>query len=54
MTTAGLPATMQFGGTSLLTTAPAETTEFSPTVTPGKIVALIPIQAPFLITIGAT
>jgi len=33
-TLAGLPAIKLFGGTSFVTTAPAATTEFSPTVTP--------------------
>ena len=41
-----------FAGTSLVTTAPAATTAFSPTVTPGKIVALAPIHAFFLISTG--
>ena len=44
MTTAGLPATTTLGGTLFVTTAPAATTEFSPIVTPFKIVAFIPIQ----------
>src|SRR4030081_1753023 len=43
-TTAGLPATMQFAGTLFVTTAPAATTEFSPMVTPFKMMAFIPIQ----------
>ena len=41
-----------FFGTSLVTTAPAATTAFSPTITPGQIVALAPIQAFFLISTG--
>ena len=49
---AGLPPTMVFGGTSFVTIAPAAITAFSPTVTPCKIVALIPIHTPSLITIG--
>ena len=44
MTLAGTPATTVLGGTSLVTTAPAATTEFSPMVTPGNIVALAPIH----------
>ncbi len=43
---------MVFGGTSFVTIAPAAITAFSPTVTPCKIVALIPIHTPSLITIG--
>ena len=39
-----LPATTVFGGTLFVTTDPAATTEFSPIVTPFKIVAFIPIQ----------
>ena len=46
---AGTPPTIVLAGTSLLTTAPAATIEFSPMVTPGKIVAPAPIQALFLI-----
>jgi len=34
MTRAGFPPTRVFAGTSLVTTEPAATTEFSPTVTP--------------------
>jgi hypothetical protein len=40
---AGTPPTTLFSGTSLVTTAPAATTEFSPMVTPGKIAAPAPI-----------
>jgi hypothetical protein len=54
MTLAGIPATTVFSGTTLLTTAPAPTTEFSPTVTPGKMVAPAPIHAFRLITTGFT
>src|SRR5436309_15845772 len=43
-TIAGFPATITFGGTLLVTTDPAATTEFSPMLTPFKIVAFIPIQ----------
>src|SRR4051812_44427591 len=42
--TAGLPATTTFGGTLLVTTAPAATTEFSPMVTPLRMTAFMPIQ----------
>ena len=49
---AGTPPTTVFAGTSLETTAPAATTEFSPMVTPGNIVAAAPIHALRLIMIG--
>src|SRR5438067_11083522 len=42
--TAGLPATTVFEGTLLLTTDSAATTEFSPILTPFKMVAFIPIR----------
>ena len=42
---AGLPTTMALAGTSLVTTAAAATTAFSPTVTPGRMVAPAPIHA---------
>jgi hypothetical protein len=42
--TAGFPATTVFGGTDFVTTDPAATTEFSPMVTPFKMVAFIPIH----------
>ncbi len=45
MNFAGLPPTMVFGATSLVTTAPVATTAFLPTVTPGRMVAPAPIQA---------
>ena len=45
---AGTPATTAPGGTSLVTTAPAATRARSPIVTPEMIVALEPIDAPFL------
>jgi hypothetical protein len=48
ITFAGTPATTVFGGTSLVTTAPAPTIAFSPIVTPHIIVAEEPIDAPFL------
>ena len=44
MSFAGLPPTTVLASTSLVTTAPAPTTAFSPTVTPGKMVAPAPIQ----------
>ena len=52
MNFAGFPATMELSGTSLVTTLPAPTIEFSPIVTPGRIVAAIPIHAFFLMWIG--
>ena len=52
MTLAGFPPTRVFGGTSLVTTAPAATTEFSPTVTPPMIVAPAAIQTFLSITMG--
>lgn len=41
---AGLPPTTVLFSTSLVTTAPAATTAFSPTVIPGRMVAPAPIQ----------
>ena len=52
MCLAGIPPTTVLGGTSVVTTEPAATTEFSPMVTPGNIVAAAPIQALRFITIG--
>jgi hypothetical protein len=52
MTRAGFPPTRVFGGTSLVTTEPAATTEFSPTVTPPMIVAAAAIQTFLSITTG--
>ncbi len=46
-----MPATTVLSGTSFETTAPAATTEFSPIVTPGKMVAAAPIHAFRLISI---
>lgn len=43
---------MTFGGTSFVTTLPAAMTEFSPIVTPGQIVAFIPIHTLSFITMG--
>src|SRR5258708_25603859 len=51
-TTAGLPATTEYGGTSLVTTAPAATIPPSPTETPRKTMAHAPIQASSPILIG--
>src|SRR5689334_15884284 len=51
---AGLPATSAFLGTSLVTTLPAPTSEFSPIVTLASIVAPDPIDAPFLTKVRAT
>ena len=39
ITRAGFPPMRVFGGTALVTTEPAATTEFSPTVTPPMMVA---------------
>src|ERR1700735_3116513 len=52
ITLAGFPPTRVFGGTSLVTTAAAATTEFSPTVTPPMIVAPAAIHTLFSITMG--
>src|SRR5712672_2506189 len=51
--TAGFPATTVFAGTLLVTTDPAATTEFSPMVTPFRMVAFIPIQTLLLMMTGA-
>lgn len=45
ITLAGFPATIVSGSTSCVTTLPAPTTAFSPTVTPGRMVAPAPIHA---------
>ncbi len=47
MILAGLPATIQFEGTSLVTTAPAATITSFPILTPGRIIALVPIKQLF-------
>src|SRR5580692_10472195 len=52
MTRAGFPPTRVLAGTFLVTTEPAATTEFSPTVTPPMIVAPAAIHAFLSITIG--
>ena len=44
ITLAGFPTTTALFGTSLVTTAPAPTTAFSPIVTPGSIVTFTPIH----------
>ncbi len=46
MRRAGTPATSAYGGTSFVTTAPAPTKAYAPSVTPQTIVALAPIEAP--------
>src|SRR5512140_3692133 len=51
-TFAGFPATIIPGGTSFVTTLPAPTIDFSPTVTPARIVTLEPTDAPFLMNVG--
>lgn len=51
---AGLPATIVFGGTFAITTAPPATMLPSPTVTPGMIIALWPIQTLSSIVTGFT
>src|SRR5439155_26244099 len=43
---ARLPATTVYGGTSLVTTLPAPTKALSPMVTPQRITAPLPIDAP--------
>ena len=43
---AGFPTTIALGGTSRVTTAPAPTIAAVPIVTPGRIVAFAPIDAP--------
>ena len=52
ITFAGIPPTITLSGTSFVTTAPAATIEFFPTVTPARIVAFAPIHAFFFIRIG--
>src|SRR5262245_51857141 len=53
-TRAGLPATIARGGTDRVTTLPAPTIASSPMVTPQRIVALVPIEAPRLTTVDST
>ena len=45
MTFAGTPATIVYGRTSFVTTAPEATTAPSPTLTPGSIIERLQIQA---------
>src|ERR1700722_2677342 len=52
MTLAGFPPTRVLGGTFLVTTEAAATTEFSPTVTPPTIVAPAAIHTFLSITMG--
>src|SRR6478672_647540 len=52
ITLAAFPATSVLGGTFLVTTEPAATTEFSPTVTPPRIVAPAAIHTFLSITMG--
>ena len=49
---AGFPATIVLAGTSLVTTDPAPINAFSPMVMPQSMVALLPIDAPFLIKVS--
>ena len=44
MILAGLPATTEYGGISLVTVLPAATTDPFPTVTPAKMMLLEAIQ----------
>src|ERR1700692_4155034 len=53
-TFAGFPPTMLFEGTSFVTTLPAPTIAFSPTVTFARIVAPVPMDAPLLMTVRST
>src|SRR6185437_15161173 len=52
ITRAGFPPTRVFGGTSLVTTEPAATTEFSPIVNPPTMVAPAAIQTFLSMTMG--
>ena len=52
ITFAGQPPTTALVGTSFVTTAPAATMAFSPTVTPGQITARAPIHAPLSMETG--
>src|SRR5438093_12370809 len=51
---AAYPATIAFAGTSLVTTLPAPTIAFSPTMMLLSIVEPEPIDAPLLITVFST
>ncbi len=48
---AGLPVTIASAGTSRVTTAPAPIIDRSPMVSPGRMVAFAPIEAPFRIRV---
>lgn len=48
---AGLPATIEYAGTSFVTTAPVPTTAPSPTWMPARMVAFAPIQTSFPILV---
>src|SRR5262249_44266006 len=50
---AGFPATIVSAGTSLVTTLPAPTIAFSPTVIPHNNVALEPMDAPRFTRVGS-
>ena len=52
ITLAGMPATIEYGPTSFVTTVSAATIEPSPIVTPAKIVACAPINTSSFIMIG--
>ena len=52
MMRAGLPTTTAWAGTLRVTTAPAPTMAPRPMVSPGRIVALAPIDAPSSITVA--
>src|SRR6266542_2940348 len=54
ITLAGTPPTNEFGGTDLVTTAPAATIEPRPIVTPGKTVTSVISTAPSSIVTGRT
>ncbi len=54
MNLAGFPATMEFGGTSFVTTLPAPTMAFSPIVILESIVAPELIDEPFFKRVGST
>lgn len=48
---AGVPATRAKGGTFFVTTAPAATTEYSPSLIPGQMTAPAPIEHPLPTTV---
>ena len=51
---AGLPTTTALGGTSRVTTLPAPTIAWPPIFTPGRMVALAPIEAPLATVVART